>query len=291
VSEFPESVLADRRGRRARDRRRGFLTASEKGGERRRVLGIDLGLAAARLGSLVVVLAIWQVAVTLFGSLDQFISRPLEVWHAMRGFLGGEGNFYGNLLATLSAAGIGFVLGIVIGSVIGFLLAEFQRMDRILDPWVAMLNAMPRIALAPLFVIWFGITIQTKVAVAVSVVIFVMLVATRSGIRSIDPDLLLVTRLSGASRLTVLRKVVLPGSTPAFFAGLRLSIVYALLGAVTAEMIAASNGIGQMILYSSGVFDIASTFALIISLAVAAGVINELAGAAERRLLRWQGPA
>lgn len=91
--------------------------------------------------------------------------------------------------------------------------------------------------------------------------------------------------------MTVLRKVVLPGSTPAFFAGLRLGIVYALLGTVTAEMIAAKDGVGQMILYSSGVFDIPSTFALLISLAVVAGIINELAGAIERRVLRWQGPA
>jgi NitT/TauT family transport system permease protein len=241
-----------------------------------------------RFAVLVVAVGIWMLLVVISPSLKGFISDPETVARSLKEILS-SGNFYANLEATLRAVALGFLFGCGSGIVIGFILGEIDWLDRLLDPWLAVLNAVPRIALAPVFILWFGISTQAKVALAFTVVIFVQILSTRAGVRGVDRDIRLVSRLAGMSRFATIRKVVLPSSIPSTFAGLRLGFVYSLLGVVTSEMIAARQGVGQLIVYSAAVFKMGEMFAYLVVLAAVAGVINEVFGIAERRLQRWQG--
>lgn len=244
----------------------------------------------ARLGVLAFFIGLWQLALIVDPDLERFLSSPSRVREAIFDALA-DGKVWRNLAATLKATALGFLIGTTVGAAVGFALAMSVTLDRLLDPWVAILNSLPRVALAPLFILWFGISMQAKIALAVSIVFFVQLVATRSGIKNIDSDLLLVTRLAALSRFQIVRKVVLPGSMPSVFAGLRLSLVYSLLGVVTSEMLAARDGLGQLIVFETNVFRVHNTFALLALLAAVAAIANELMRWFERWVLRWQAPA
>jgi NitT/TauT family transport system permease protein len=243
-----------------------------------------------RLAVGVIAIAVWWLVILSNQHLRGFISDPASVGKSLGDILTSE-VFWTNLAATMKAVFFGFLLGCGTGIVIGFILGEVEWLDRVLDPWLAVLNAVPRIALAPVFILWFGISIQAKVALAFTVVIFVQILSTRAGVRNVDRDIRLVSRLAGMSRFDTIRKVVLPSSIPSTFAGLRLGFVYSLLGVVTSEMIAARQGVGQLIVYSSAVFKISQMFAYLVVLAIIAGIINEIFGVVERRLQRWQGIA
>jgi NitT/TauT family transport system permease protein len=158
----------------------------------------------------------------------------------------------------------------------------------VLDVFIVPLNSMPRIALAPLFVIWFGITTTAKVALAVTIVFFVLLINAKAAVKSLDRDIVLMARVTGYRGWPMILKVVLPASVPAVFAGLRLCITYALLGVVASEMIAARSGIGLDVVQFTNTFNVAGLFAVLIELALLATLVDTLFGFAERWLLRWQ---
>jgi NitT/TauT family transport system permease protein len=160
--------------------------------------------------------------------------------------------------------------------------------DAVLDPVISALNSIPRVALAPLFILWFGIGIQSKVFVGVSLVVFILLITTRAGIKNADPDLLTMSRMMCASTSQTFVKVVLPISLPSIFSGLQLAVIYSLLGVVVAEMIASQHGLGVVIAQYTQTLAINETFAVLLLLGVISTSLAAAVAFAERRILRWQ---
>ena len=150
-------------------------------------------------------------------------------------------DFYWSMGGTVMA----FMLGSVAGILVGMLFVTSPTIDAIFSPILTALNAMPRIALAPLFIIWFGLGLGSKVAVGFSLTFFIVLTSTVAGGRGVNPDHITLARTLGASESQIFRKFVLPSAVPVIFNGLRLGLVFALLGVIGAEIIAAEHGLGQ----------------------------------------------
>lgn len=229
----------------------------------------------------------WQLFADL-GLVDKaFSSSPSQVWEALQSYFN-SGQMATATASTLSATAIAFLVGTVLGTMFGFLLGLSQYLDKVLGPFIVPLNSIPRIALAPLFIVWFGLTQLSKIALAVTIVFFILAINARAAVRQLDPDIAMLARVAGVGRVGYLFKILLPSSIPALFAGIRLAITYSLLGVVASEMIAARAGLGQNIVVDSSTFHIAGVFAILLELALIASAINVLFNAAERILLRWQ---
>lgn len=244
------------------------------------VTAIQVALVAA-------VLLVWEAA-SRSGAIDPLLfGRPSEVWSAFFEYVPSEEGLL-SLRATFSAVGLAFVIGSLVGTITGLVLGLSKWANDIFGPFLVPLNSIPRIALAPMFIAWFGLTMTAKVVLAVTIVFFILAENARSAVRSVDPDLMTMAKVIGLRRASLLWKVVLPSAVPTMFAGLRLTFTYSLLGVIASEMIAATNGIGQdIVLYSSG-YQINTVFAIIIELVIVAVALNAIFQAVERRLLRWQ---
>lgn len=244
-------------------------------------------ILAGRVAVVALFLASWQFAVSQ-GVLDPlFVSTPADVWAYLRDAVQTD-EFWLDTRVTLLETLWGFVLGASAGILTGLVLARFLWLDVLVDPLLTFLNSLPRVALAPLFILWFGIGEMSKVMLAASLVYFILAANTRSGVKSVDQDMIVAARLLGATRLQLLRKVVFPGAVPAVFTGLRLGAVYALLGVVAGEIIAAENGLGQQLTYLSGTFQTDGVIAILIVLGLIGSALNGVMSGVERRLLRWQ---
>jgi len=176
----------------------------------------------------------------------------------------------------------------VLGTLAGLILGLSRTLDDIVGPFMAPINSVPRIALAPLFIAWFGLTTQAKVVLGVSIVFFILAENGRSAVRSVDSDLMTMARVVGLRRASLLWKVVLPSAVPTMFASLRLTFTYSLLGVIASEMIAATEGLGQDIVLFSSSYQINTVFAILVELMVIAVVVNWVFAVVERRLLVWQ---
>lgn len=254
----------------------------------RRVVQSPLFINAARVLLLVSFLALWETAARQGWVDETLFGRPSGVWTAMVDYLPSE-KALSALEDTGVAVGISFVIGSVSGTVAGLVLGLSPTLNAIVGPFMAPINSVPRIALAPLFIAWFGLTVTAKVVLAVSIVFFILAENARSAVRSVDADLMTMARVVGLKRSSLLLKVVLPSAVPTMFAGLRLTFTYALLGVVASEMIAATGGLGQDIVLYSSSYQINTVFAILVELMVVAVLVNWLFTAVERRLLRWQG--
>jgi sulfonate transport system permease protein len=260
----------------------------------------DLGIAAepdpgiryrrvlvARLIVVGVFLAIWQAAVSS-GLVDAFwISSPVlvveELWRVIA-----SGELFADIAITVFEALIAFVVSSVLGIAAGLLLARSPFWDDVLAPLVLALNSLPRVALAPLIILWFGIGITAKVVTAFTLVFFILLVNTLGGAKNVDNDILTIARLMGASKHDILWKVTLPSALPWIFAGLNLGLTYSLLGVIVAEILASNQGLGYVIQSSAATFNTAGVFAGLITLAIVAWLFSAVMRYVEARLLRWK---
>lgn len=246
-----------------------------------------MGLMAVRIGLVVAFCSLWEAGSRLGWLNPVFFSRPTEVWAYLVTYAQ-EGDLVTQTLATLHAVGLSLVIGLPLGIGAGLLLAAFTTLDEIIEPFLVPLNSTPRIALVPVFIIWFGLTTTTKVAVAVSIIFFMVMFNARSGVKNIDPDMIVVSRALGLSRREIFQKVVLPGSVPTIFAGVRLGVTYSILGVVATEMIAARRGLGLDIVKYANTLQVGGVFALLLVLILIAFVAARLLERLERHLLRWQ---
>jgi len=247
-----------------------------------------LKLAAARIALCAAVFVLWQSAADHKWINPILIGRPIEMFQYLYQELLVTGSLLTDLKWTLIGVACAFTIGAVAGIAVGLLFATQPFVERLLDPFVTALNAMPRIALAPLFIIWFGLGVGSKIALGVSLTFFVVLSATTAGARSVNPDHLTLAHTLGASRAQVFRMFVLPNSVPVVFAGLRLGLVVALLGVVGGEVIAAEHGLGQALAVLAASFRTSGVFALILFLAAIGVSVTWLMDRIEARLLRWR---
>lgn len=244
------------------------------------LLGVRVVFGALLLG-------IWE-SIVKFEVVDpDFLPPPSEVgaWIVQAAE---DGSIYRNLIATGIAMVLSFVIGSSAGILCGVFFGRFENVAAVVSPFVLFLNALPRVALAPLFILYLGITVWSKVAVGASIVFFVLLLNTLAGIRSVDRDHTKLARLNRMSTQQIFWKVTLPTAVPAIFAGLKLAAVYSLLGVVVSEMVASTEGLGQLIIYNTNTFDLPGVYGTLVILATLAMVLTSLMNVLESRLLAWQ---
>ena len=183
---------------------------------------------------------------------------------------------------------LAFVIGTVLGLVCGLWLALAPTASLVLDPFIKAANSMPRVILAPIFALWFGLGIWNKVALAVTLVFFIVFFNVYQGVREVSPVLLANARMLGAKQRQLLRTVYLPSATSWVFSSLHTSVGLAFVGAVVGEYLGSARGVGYLILQAEGTFDVNTVFAGIAVLTAFALALDALVGMAERRLMSWQ---
>ena len=216
-----------------------------------------------------------------------FISSPSAVFARLWKWIL-DGTLMNHLSITLYATFLGFILGSVIGFSIGLIFGRFHTLADILDPYITALYSIPKIALAPLFIIWFGIGIESKVAVSASIVFFVVFLNTYAGVRDVNPLYLNSLFIMGGSQISILRYVIIPSASSWVITGLKVSVPYALVGTVIGEFMSSNRGIGFLISQATGLFDTTSVFSGIVILAIIGAVFNDGLGRLEKYLLRWK---
>jgi NitT/TauT family transport system permease protein len=174
------------------------------------------------------------------------------------------------------------------GTILGFFIGLSPTATDVLQPFISVFNTMPRIAIAPIYVLWFGIGIPAGVALVVSVVVFTALLSVISGTQSVDRNYITIVRLYGASRFDIIRKVVLPATIPWIITAGRLSLAHALAGAIISEMFLGQRGLGYLIGSASGTFNMGVVFAAILASLGMAVIFDRIGTFFEVRLLRWR---
>src|SRR5437879_1712759 len=216
-----------------------------------------------------------------------FFGEPLKVFARLwQWFVSGE--IYGHRWVTLVETLLAFLIGTVSGVVIGLWLALSPTASAVLDPYIKAVNAMPRVILAPIFFVWFGLGIASKVALGVTLVFFIVFFNVYQGVREVSPVVLANARMLGASSRQLLRHVYLPSAMSWVFASLHNSVGLAFVGAVVGEYLGSSEGVGYLILQAEGVFDINTVVAGVAVLTVFALVLDWVVSLIERRLMLWQ---
>ena len=213
----------------------------------------------SRLLLIVVLIVLWQV-ISDVGHLSLYMSSPTAVLSKLITWFN-DGTLGTAVGVTLEESVIGYVIGGVIGAIFGFILGRIEFVGKVLDPILLALYAVPKIALAPLFVLWLGIGIVTKISVAALLVFFLVFYNTYAGTKQIDERLCDQARLMGANRWDVMSKLVIPQAAAWCFVGLRIALPYSLTGAVVGEFISSTEGIGYEINNATATFDTAGVFA------------------------------
>jgi NitT/TauT family transport system permease protein len=255
-----------------------------------------------QVGLLVVVIGVWQLL-----SRDQqyafFLGDPVSVlgriwsWFMPFGFepnswfpdgVPGRADIYLHLGVTLLETVLAFAIGTLLGLVFGLWLALAPTASAILDPYIKAANSMPRVILAPIFALWFGLGIWSKVALAVTLVFFIVFFNVYQGVKEVSPVVLANARMLGANQRQLLRTVYLPSATSWVFSSLHTSVGLAFVGAVVGEYLGSARGVGYLILQAEGTFDVNTVFAGIVVLTAFALVLDGLVGRIEQHLMKWQ---
>ncbi|MDB5596415.1 MAG: transporter permease [Hyphomicrobiales bacterium] len=214
-------------------------------------------------------------------------SRPSLIGERLW-FLAKRGDLTWHMSATLTEAGLGLALGSVIGVSLGLLMARYTRAARVTEPLFMGLYSLPRVALAPLFILWFGIGLQAKVMMSFSMVVFVFVLNVLEGVRALDRDPIDLMKTMGASNRYIVRRVLLPAVLTWIIASFRISVGLALIGALVGELIGSSRGLGWYIERSAGQLDTTGVFTGIIVLVAIAMVANNIVALVSNRLTRWR---
>ncbi len=238
-----------------------------------------------RLAVGVLLIAGWQVASMMTG--EYWIASPWSTLGRVLA-LAGDGQLGMHAAYTLRSAIIGFVIGFVPGLVLPFLLRRSPILTAIIAPYMMAGYGIPKLALAPLFILWFGIGIESKIAVVAIVTFFLVYYNTTAGVRALDVRLVRMAQVAGASEAQVARKIVWPAAAPYVLAGVRISTPYAIGGAVIAELISSNRGLGYLVQLGAANFDTKTVFAALAATTVIVLGANWLVGAAERYFLRWR---
>jgi len=217
-----------------------------------------------------------------------FFGEPLEVLGRIWRWFVRDADIYRHLAVTLVETLLAFGIGAVLGLVLGLWLALAPTASAILEPYIKAANSMPRIILAPIFAVWFGLGIGSKVALGITLVFFVVFFNVYQGVREVSPVVLANARMLGASRRQLLRHVYLPSATSWVFGSLHTSVGLAFVGAVVGEYLGSAQGVGYLILQAEGTFDINTVMAGILVLTAFALALDAAVGRIERRLMKWQ---
>lgn len=238
-----------------------------------------------RVGSVVLFFVLWEILGRDVNPL--FLSYPSAIFRAAI-TITESGELQRAFLASMVPFSIGLAISIVLGMVIGVLTAHFWWLDYATEPFLSALNAVPRIALVPLIILWAGLETTGKVAILVSIAIFPVIVNTYAGIKDVRGSLLDIGRAYCATPNQIFWKITLPASMPYILAGIRLSVSLAIIGMIVAEFFTAVSGLGGLIVFFANSFATAKLFVPIIVIAALGIVMSELINVVERRMLAWR---
>jgi sulfonate transport system permease protein len=243
----------------------------------------------SRYGILIGFLAIWQVSSSA-GWVNAAVLPPIDtivtaLWNGLAG-----GTLLGDIAISLQRAGLAFAAAVAVAIPLGLFMGQVRAVETALDPILQVFRQTSALALYPVFILLLGLGEASKVFVIFWATLFPLLLNTISGVKQVDPKLLEMARVYGAARLTVFRRVVLPGAVPSIFVGLRLSATTALLLLIASEMIGANKGIGFQVMNAQYNFQIPLMFAAIVILAGLGLIANQALVSLQRRLCRWSNP-
>ena len=243
--------------------------------------------AFRRSAALFLLLVLWE-ALSRLGWLDPFYAPPPSRVARVMVSLFTDGEIWPHLEATFSAAIIGLLAGLAVGIVLGFGAALVPILAELLEPVMIVLNAIPRVILAPLFVIWLGIDLASKVALALILVAVLIFFAVYSGIKEVDQHLVERVLTLGGGRRVLIREVYVPSVTAWVMGNLKVAVGFAFTGAVVGEFVASSRGLGYLLQFAQSTYNAALTIALIVLIMAFVLVLFAVAEWIERRLLRWR---
>jgi NitT/TauT family transport system permease protein len=251
-----------------------------------RLRAIGLSPLLLRIVIVVLLLCLWEFSPA--GKQTQFwLSSPSLILGTLWQWIY-EGTLWGHLGASLAVMSIGYILGCVIGIGLGLLFGFLPRVHRVLNPYISAFYALPKIALVPLFIILFGIDMTPKVALVSITVFFLLLNNTIDGVKDVDRDLVESLKLMGATRMELVRKVLIPSALPWILTGMRISVRYAFTATLLAELIAANRGLGFLIEFNSGNFNATGTYAAVAVLVLFSVTLTELLTRFQRFSSRWR---
>jgi NitT/TauT family transport system permease protein len=254
-----------------------------------------------QVGLLVVIFVLWHVLTKpglippiVFENDQQaafFFGEPLKVLGRIWAWFVTNADIYQHLWVTLLETVLAFGIGTALGLACGLWLALSPMAALITDPYIKALNSMPRVILAPIFAVWFGLGVASKVALGVTLVFFIVFFNVYQGVKEVSPVVLANARMLGASQRQLLRHVYLPSATSWMFSSLHTSVGLAFVGAVVGEYLGSARGVGYLILQAEGAFDIDTVMAGILVLTAFALVLDAAVSKIEKRLMRWQPAA
>jgi NitT/TauT family transport system permease protein len=235
---------------------------------------------------LISVFALWEIAAA-YGWINQFItSKPSRAWTAAVNLFN-RGELWRHLGYTIGETVLGFTVGTMAGIVIAAALWWSDFISRILDPYIVILNSVPKVALGPIFIVWLGTGLKAVVAMAVATSIIVTIMVVHNGFKNIDPNKIKLMRTFGASRLQIFTKVVIPASVPTMISALKVSVGLSLVGTIVGEFLGSKAGLGYLIVYGGQIFNMSLVMAAVIMLSVVSALLYYLVVLLERRIVRY----
>jgi NitT/TauT family transport system permease protein len=252
--------------------------------------GFTPGTIGASLAVLVVFVAVWEWLPAAVGVPEFILPPPSKVWSEFLRMLANERLLWHTGITTLEII-VGFILGCLMGIVIGFILGLSPKTELVLSPYILALQIAPKVAFAPLFVMWLGYTVYPKILVAILIVFFPVMVNVLTAVRTVDPDMVSLARSFSATRLQIFRLIEYPASLPPLFAGLRIAATLAVIGVVVGELVGGNLGLGYLLTYGEGQGNTAMVFVTIIVLTIIGIVAYAAVTFMERRVLHYMPKA
>ena len=250
---------------------------------------IQPGVRQMVIGSvllLVIFLAAWQWGPGLFGIPPFIIPSVSLVWDQFLHMLGHDRLVYHTAITAMQV-GVGFILGVLLGVLCGFALGMSPSAEFVLSPYILALQIAPKVAFAPLFIIWFGYTVYPKILVCVLIVFFPVMINVLGAVRALDPDIVRLARSFTANRLQVFWKIEFPAAMPPLFAGLRIAATLAVIGVLVGELVGGNTGLGYLLAFGEGAGDTAMVFVTIILLTLIGIALYGIVVAVEKRVLHY----
>lgn len=244
-----------------------------------------LGSFASGLIAAIVLIIIWEVLCTVLGVREVILPKPSSIYHEiLDNFLW----YMENSLYTLIITLMGFFLAAVGGVLIAVALVSSKVFERFFYPLIVGFNSVPKVALAPLFVVWMGTGSEPKIAIAFLISVFAVIVDTVHGFKSVDQDLLDLSKVLKAKKIDVFLKIRFPSALPSIVAGLKVALSLALVGAIVGEFVSSQKGLGHVIMSAQGVFDTVRVFSSLVILAVMGMLLYALLALVESYLVAWR---
>ena len=243
--------------------------------------------AIGAIGLLLVLLLVWQFLVPTLGIPSYVMPVPTDVVVALLDPTALP-RYVSNGGATMTVVLSGLAIGVGLGLVLALVLAQLPALHNVVFPYIVALESVPKIALAPLFLIWFGFGLPSKIVVVVLVAFFPVLVSTIHGLRSVDRDQIDLFRVNGARPLQIRMRLMVPAALPMIFSGLELAVTNAMIGGIVAEFVGAQHGLGVLILQAQGQMQTPAVFALLIILSLLGIILNLVVRLLRRIVIRWE---